>query len=217
MSMLRSGRLPVLAAAVCLVFAVPAAAAPAVDPNRAVEVVNHAVDDAFKTFAGKGLSQDEAHRAADDLIRRYTDLRVLSAAILGRYWTAASPADQEKFLTLLVNYAIAGWASQIISLDPKDKITIAGAVPAGETVRVHAVSTSPGEDPTPVDFIVSAADGRLIISDALIENVSFIRTMHDDFSAFLGSNGGRLEALMAAMQKKIDANSVAGAPAPPKK
>ncbi len=194
-----------------------AAPARALDQGAAVALVNHAVDDAFKTFAGRGLSQDEARRAADDLIRRYTDLRVLSAAILGRYWTAAASADQEKFMPLLVNYAIAGWASQITTLDPKDKITVAGAEPAGETVRVHAVSASPGEDPTPVDFIVSAIDGRLIISDALVDNVSFIRTMHDDFTAFLGSNGGRLEALMAAMQKKIDANSVAGAPAPAKK
>jgi len=208
-------RLIVLAAALFgFGYAVPARA---LDQGAAVALVNHAVDDAFKTFAGKGLSQDQAHRAADDLIRRYTDLRVLSAAILGRYWTAAAPADQEKFMPLLVNYAIAGWASQITTLDPKDKITVTGAEPAGEIVRVHAVSTSPGEDPTPIEFVVSTVDGRLIISDALIENVSFIRTMHDDFTAFLGSNGGRLETLMAAMQKKIDANSVAGAPAPAKK
>jgi len=216
MSMLRSGRLFVLAAAFCLVFAMPAAPAPAVDPNRAVEVVNHAVDDAFKTFAGKSLSQDEAQRQADELIRRYTDLRVISSEILGRYWTAATPADQEKFMVLLVNYAVAGWASQITTLDTTDKITVTGTRPRGEAVRVHAVSTSPGEDPTPIDFIVSAIDGRLIISDAVVDDVSFIRTMHDDFTAFLGSNGGRLEALMAAMQKKIDANSVAGAPAPKK-
>lgn len=213
MSMLRSGRLFVLAAVFCLVFAMPAAPAPAVDPNRAVEVVNHAVADAFKTFAGKTLSRDEAHRLTDELIRRYTDPRVISAAILGRYWTAAAPQEQDKFAPLLVNYAIAGWASSITSLDTNQKVSATGAAVAGERVIVHAVSTQPGEAPTPVDFVVLAADGRLIISDALIGNVSFIRTMHDDFTAFLGSNGGRLEALMTAMQKKIDANAVAGAPA----
>jgi len=216
MPMLRSGRVFVLAAAFCLVFAVPAVPAPAVDPNRAVEVVNHAVGDAFKTFAGKPLSRDEAHRRADDLIRRYTDLRVISAEILGRYWTAASPQDQDKFMPLLVNYAIAGWASEVTTLDTNQKISVTGASAAGEKVLVRAISTEPGEAPTPIVFVVSAIDGRLIISDAVIDNVSFIRTMHDDFTAFLASNGGRLEALMAAMQKKIDANAVAGAPVPPK-
>ncbi|MBV8535441.1 MAG: ABC transporter substrate-binding protein [Alphaproteobacteria bacterium] len=188
----------------------------ALDQAAAVTLVNHAVDDAFKTFAGTGLSRDQARRKADELIRRYTDLRVISSEILGRYWTAAAPADQQKFMALLLDYAVAGWASQITTVDPKDKIIVTGAAPAGDTVRVHAVSTSPGEDATPLEFIVSAADGRLIISDALVENVGFIRTMHDDFTAFLGSNGGRLEALMAAMQNKIDANSVAGAPVPAK-
>jgi ABC-type transporter MlaC component len=207
-------RLVVLAAAFYgLGHTVPARA---VDAGAAAGLVNHAVDDAFKTFAGKSLSQEEAHRQADELIRRYTDLHVISSGILGRYWTAATQADQEKFMVLLVNYAIAGWASQITTLDTKDKITVTGTVPAGETVHVHAVSTSPGDTPTPLDFVVSAMDGRLIISDAVIDNVSFIRTMHDDFTAFLGSNGGRLEVLMAAMQKKIDANSVAGAPTPQK-
>jgi ABC-type transporter MlaC component len=208
-------RLIVVAVAVSgFAYASPARA---LDQAAAVTLVNRAVDDAFKTFAGTDLSQDQAHSKADDLIRRYTDLRVISSEILGRYWTAAAPADQEKFMPLLVDYAIAGWASQITTLDPKDKITVTGASPAGETVRVHAVSMSPGADPTPIEFVVSAMDGKLIISDALVENVSFIRTMHDDFTAFLGSNGGRLETLMAAMQKKIDANSVGGAPVPAKK
>jgi ABC-type transporter MlaC component len=185
------------------------APAGAVDQNAAIALINQAVADALKTFSGTH-TQAEKRRLAETLIARYTDLRVLAATILGRYWTAAAPADQSKFTALLVDYALSGWASQVSDVSGGDTIKVTGTQPAGTAIIVHSVAISPGQAPTPIDWTVGpAADGHLIIRDASVDHVSFITTMHDDFTSYLNNNGGRLETLMAAMQRKIDANIAA--------
>ena len=192
--------------------AVSAAPARAIDANAAGAFVTRAMDDAIRTFSGKAMSPAEKARAAQELIGRYADLRGLSAAILGRYWTAATPDQQAKFPPLLVQYALSAWAPMGGLGGSDDKMRITSTQPAGQSLVVHSVIGAPGEQPTPLDWTVStAADGRLILTDVVVDNVSFIRTMRDDFSSFLASNGGRLDALMTAMQKKIVANAPAAA------
>lgn len=178
----------------------------AVDQGAAIALVNQAVGDALKTFSGQH-TQAERRRLAEGLIKRYTDMRVISAAILGGYWAKATPVQQTKFMELLLDYALSGWASQVSDVSGTDTIKVTGTQPAGAAMIVHSLSITPGEQPTPIDWTVaSAADGRLIITDASVEHVSFITTMRDDFTSYLNNNGGRVETLMTAMQRKIDAN-----------
>jgi phospholipid transport system substrate-binding protein len=206
---LRFGLLVAVLALGCVVSAVPARA---LDANAANAFVTRALDDAVRTFSGKTMSPDDKARAAQELIGRYADLRGLSAAILGRYWTGATPDQQAKFPPLLVQYALSAWAPMGDIGGGDNKMRITSTQPAGQSLVVHALIGSPGEQPTPLDWTVStAADGRLILTDVVVDNVGFIRTMHDDFSSFLASNGGRLDTLMAAMQKKIDANAAPAA------
>jgi len=186
------------------------APARALDATAASAFVTRALDDAIRTFSGKTMSPADKARAAQELIGRYADLRGLSAAILGRYWTGATADQQAKFLPLLVQYALSAWAPMGDIGGGDDKMRITRTEPAGQRLIVHALIGAPGEQPTPLDWTVATgADGRLILTDVAVDNVSFIRTMHDDFSSFLASNGGRLDALMAAMQKKVDANAPA--------
>lgn len=194
------------AAATVIVHAAPARA---VDQEAAVALVNQAVGDALKTFVGRH-TQAEKRRLAEDLIRRYTDMRMISAGILGRYWSKATPDQQTKFMALLLDYALSGWASQVSDVSGTDTIKVTGTRQAGAAIIVYSVSITPGEQPTPIDWTVApAADGHLIITDASVDHVSFITTMRDDFTSYLNNNGGQLETLMAAMQRKIDANLAA--------
>lgn len=187
------------------------APARAVDPGAAGALVTHAVDDAITTFSGRKMSREERAKAARDLMGRYSDLRLISATILGRYWTSASADQQAKFPPLLVEYALSAWAPMGDLGAGDSKIRVSGTEPAGDRLTVHALAGAPGEQPTPLDFTVAGEGGKLVITDVVVDHVSFITTMRDDFTSFLRSNGGRLDALMAAMQKKIDANAVATA------
>ncbi len=195
-------------AVVALTLSPPARA---VEPQAAVTLVQQAVKDAMDQFAGKQFSAEESRPKLDALVDRYIDRRQIAEAILGRYWKRATPEQQTRFEKLVLDYALSGFGGGVTDLSAEQKITVTGTAVDGERVTVHSVSTEPGEDPTPVEWVIGPVGGRTVIVDVFIEGVSPITTMRDDFTAVLRSNGGNIDGLMAAMQKKMDANKAAGA------
>ena len=182
----------------------------AVDPQAASGLVKQAVQEAMDQFAGKTLAREETRRQLEQMVDRYVDRRQIAEAILGRYWTRASAEQQTKFQKLVFEYALSAFGGGMTDMSAQQKITVTGTAVDGDRVTVHSVSTEPGEDPSPIDWVVgAAADGRAIVVDVFIDGVSPIKTMHDDFLAVLHGNGGSVDGLMVAMQKKIDANKAA--------
>ncbi len=182
----------------------------ALDEKAADALVDKVVQDAMSSLAGKNLPPAERNKVVRRLIDTYADLQQTSADVLGRYWTRASDADRAKFKSLVIDYILAVWGQQLDDMTPDQKILVKSAEPQGDRVVVHSQSIEAGEEPTPVDWVVgSTADGRLIIVDVTVDNVSPVRTIKDDFTSFLRTNGGQLSALFVAMQKKIDMASAA--------
>lgn len=191
---------------VCLAAGVTASGpARALDQNAAATFVDEVARDVLTSLGGKKLSIDERNRVVNGLFDRYVDVPQTSQDILGRYWARASAEEQAKFQTILIQYVLSVWGNALGDIAPGQKITVTRSEPAGDRVTVHALSTEPGEDPTPVEFLVgAAADGRLKVLDVRAVGVSPIQTMRDDFASFLRTNGGQVGLLIAAMQKKID-------------
>ena len=201
-------------AVVALTLSPPARA---IEPQAATAFVQQAVKDAMDQFAGKKFTAEESRPKLDALVDRYIDRRQIAEAILGRYWARATAEQQAKFEHLVLDYAMSGFGGGVTDLSADQKITITGTAVDGDRVTVHSVSTEPGDDPTPVEWSIGTVGGRTVIVDVFIEGVSPIKTMRDDFTAVLRSNGGSIDGLMAAMQKKMDANKAANAAAAPAK
>ncbi|HEX9461861.1 MAG TPA: ABC transporter substrate-binding protein [Alphaproteobacteria bacterium] len=181
------------------------ATAKALDAPAATATVNQAVQEATDAFAGKTVSREERRRMADRLVQRFADRQQMAAAVLGRYWTRTSAADQTKFQSMIIDYALAFWGDGLSDISKDQKITVTSSEAQGSQILLHSLSTEPGSDPTPIDWLVgTAADGHAVILDLVVEGVSPIKTMRDDFAAVLRTNGGDLGLLMQAMQKKID-------------
>jgi len=195
-------------AALFLCQAVPARA---VETQAAVAFVQTAIKEAMGEFAGKNLAAEVSRPKLDALVDRYIDRRQIAEAILGRYWPRATAEQQGKFENLVLDYAMSGFGGGLSDLSAEQKITVTGSAVDGDRVVVHSVSTEPGDDPTPIDWVVGTVGARMVIVDVFIEGVSPIKTMRDDFTAVLRSNGGGIDGLMAAMQKKMDANKAATA------
>jgi len=176
-----------------------------------VALVQKAVKEAIGEFAGKKLSAEASRPKLDALIDRYIDRRQIAETILGRYWARATTEQQAKFERLVLDYAMNGFGGAASEISAEQKITVTGSAVEGDHVVVHTVSIEPGDDPTPIDWVVGSVGGRTVFVDVFIEGVSPIKTMRDDFTAVLRSNGGSIDGLMAAMQKKMDANKAAAA------
>ena len=173
------------------------------DVEDAKTQVHAVVEDAVSSFAGKAIPWPERVAKLHEMIAKYGDLRICSQDILGRYWTKATPEQQDDFTKLVVDYVIGSWSGQIgqLSATFHVDITSAEALPDGHVV-VH--STSLSQTTLPVDwFLIRSPDGRMVFSDVNVEGISIIQTLRSDFTGIIRANGGKLESLLEALRSKI--------------
>ena len=195
-----------LAAAALAVMGLAGRPALALDVEVAKTFVAKAIDDTLSTYAGKTLSGDQRAAKLRDTIGRFADPALTGRDILGRYWAKATPDEQRRFATTLVDYVVATWNESLSDIDANVRIEVTAAEPQGDRVLVHSVATQPNELPNTVDWLVAAdTAGRLVAADVSVGGVSLVNTMKADFTSVLRANSGQMEGLLAAMKKKIDA------------
>ncbi|ARJ64596.1 hypothetical protein WV31_02340 [Magnetospirillum sp. ME-1] len=181
----------------------------AADVEQGRRVVQSAVDEGISTFVGKTHPLPERTRLLDNLLRRYVDPPMLSASILGRYWGKITPAEQNAFSELFVRYLVSSYVSILGRAEPGTTVKVAQAMDLGTRVRVLSSASLPSQpgEPIPVEWeVATTAEGKPAIMDLTAQGVSLIRAMKDDFASVLRSSGGKIEPLMEALQRKIEAN-----------
>lgn len=178
----------------------------ALEPDAAAAFVDQAIHDVYATMAGKNLSREERVAVLNSVIQRYANIEKTSETLTGPSWGHASAADQTAFEQTLVAYMLALWSEPLGDISPGQKVSITSSMARGDKVLVESAATAPHEDPTYLEWTVaSTPDGHPFIADVSVEGVSLIRVMKSDFSSVLFANAGRLDGLIAGMQRKIRA------------
>lgn len=184
----------------------------ALDEPAAVAFVEEVVREAYKTLSPKELRPEQRRQIIRDLVHHYADVAQVAEGLVGRFWARATPEDQARFQGIFVDYMLSGLAGDMLTdVGPEPHIKIRGAQRTGERIVVQSVSQDPGEDPLSVDWVVSTGrDGRAaVVLDVMVEGVSPLKVMKEEFTSFMYSNSGRLDALIIVLQKKIDAKFAA--------
>jgi phospholipid transport system substrate-binding protein len=198
-----------LAVLLTLCFALQPSGGHAADVDQGRKTVQAAVDEGLSTFVGKKHPLAERSRLLDDLLRRYVDPPMLSASILGRYWSKISPAEQQAFSDLFIRYLVSSYVSILGRAEPGTTLTVKDGVEVGSRIKINSMASLPSQpgEPIPVEWEVAAnANGKPVIMDLTAQGVSLIRAMKDDFASVLRASGGKIEPLMEALQRKIEAN-----------
>jgi len=153
--------------------------------------------------AGSEGTRVEQFRALFDVS---FDLPAIGQLVLGRHWKSATPEQQKQFLDLFEQQEVLIWARRFKSYNgEKLVVESASADPATPSrFRVDSRIDKTGGQPIPLEWLVVQAAGGWRIVDVTIENASMALTLRQDFESVLQSNGGKIDALLAAMQKKID-------------
>ncbi|MBI3443794.1 MAG: ABC transporter substrate-binding protein [Magnetospirillum sp.] len=181
----------------------------AADVDLARRTVQSAVDEGLSTFVGKTIPLEQRTRLLDSLLRRYVDPTMLSASILGRYWPKITPAEQSAFSELFVRYLVTSYVGLLGRAESGLRFTVEGGQDLGARARVLSNAYLPSEPVTPIPVVWEVAtnpQGKPVVMDLTAQGVSLIRAMHDDFASVLRSSGGKIEPLMAGLQRKIDDN-----------
>lgn len=121
---------------------------------------------------------------------------------LGEYRKNASDSDVSAFTAEFQNYAVAVYQSYFARYQGQT-LKVTGAVEhAPGDVVVSTLLVSPnGDAPLPIEFRVIDDEGKPMIVDLSVEGVWLAQEERDQFTAFLGQNGGSVPALTAHLKQ----------------
>lgn len=155
----------------------------------------------------KDTSLDQASREAQfrTMLEANVDTESTSRTVLGRYWSVATDAQRQEFQQLYREYLIKIYAARFSGF-------------SGQTFDVKGSRAGPDKDVVVLSTINPAAAGGATytvnwrvrpvgdgfrIVDVMAEGVSLLVTHNQEFSSVIQNNGGRVDALLAALRKRM--------------
>ena len=137
-----------------------------------------------------------------ELLQNDFDVPGIGQFVLGRYWRAATPQEQQEFLQLFQEYVVQAYSARLGEYGGAP-FRVTGSRPAGDEVVVTSEIARPGAPPIQVDWFLVNRGGALKITDVYVGGVSMKVTQRDEFSAVIQRNGGQVAPLLAQLRQKI--------------
>jgi len=130
------------------------------------------------------------------------DLSYMGQQALGKYWAGATPEQQARYLKAVVGAEAHAYAERFGQYGGQTlaigKITTR---PNGVTVVDSRLNQTNGQ-PIKIEWEVRDVGGAPRITDVKIEGVSMVITRRTDFSSYIQSNGGKVEALIQELEAR---------------
>ena len=151
-----------------------------------------------------GPSVPKAQRTA--LFRRIFasdfDLRDASRFVLGPVGRELNPEQQQEFQTLFRDYLAEAYSARLTEY-AGEPFRVTGVRPNGNETIVSSQVQRRSGSPVQMDWHVINRDGRFLVSDVYVDGVSMKVTHRQEFAAIIQRNGGRPEALLAALRQQL--------------
>ncbi len=162
-------------------------------------------ENAVALLTDRQIDANDKAAALHQLFVEGFDIRTLSRAVLGRHWRKADDAQRAAYVQAFEAYVVKTYVRRLSQLD-EVSVKIKGARELNEKdTLVSTRFAGPNGQPLNIDWRVRTRDGEAKIIDVIIEGVSMAVTQRAEFSALIRSNGGKLDMLIAALEKKAAA------------
>lgn len=132
------------------------------------------------------------------------DVPAIGKFVLGRHWRVATPAQQAQYLSLFERYIVIIYSERFDGY-AGEQFRVLGEYPGdhGEITVNSEVVRAGGGQPIRIDWRVEKTDGAFKIADVMIEGVSMAQTQRQEFSSVIMQNGGKVQALLDILAKKV--------------
>lgn len=160
-------------------------------------------DTAMTTVAVPGIADDERNARFRTLFVTFFDLPEIGKLVLGRYWRAATPAEQQEFIKLFEDIQVLTWAKRFRDYSG-ETLEIVGVTPDGELkYTVDSLIRRQKQAPIAVTWVVhKTAEGYQVL-DIKVEGASMAFTHRSEYTSVIQASGGKVAGLLDAMKKKI--------------
>ncbi len=169
----------------------------------AVSFVDALGKEAVAVMADKTISRSQRVERFRDLFHRGFDIPSLARFALGRYWSVATPPQQQEYLRQFDEMVVRSYAAHFESYGGGSFRITANRSDADRDVFVTTVVTPNEGPPVNVEWRVRQRDGRFGIIDVVIEGVSMSVSERQEFSSVIQAKGGNIDAFLQALRNKV--------------
>lgn len=178
-------------------------AANPVQAATADQFIREVGTETLKALGDRSLTTEKREGLVRNLLTNHLDMDAVGRFCLGRYSRNITPEQKKEYDALFEDYLTKVYA-QLLSqyngetLDVRDGTKAAGS----ETVVESQINRQNGP-PIRVEWKTHEKDGKPRVTDVIVEGVSMAFTQRQQFESVIQNNGGKIDALFAAMKKQI--------------
>ena len=163
--------------------------------------VNNLGDQGIQAL-GPNVPQPQRIARFRDLFQSNFDVSEIGRFVIGRYWRAYTPEQQQEFLRLFQEYTAIAYAERLSQYGGAQFATTGAQTNGDETVVSSQVRRQNGQ-PVEIDWHLIQQGDQFKITDVYVDRVSMKVTQRDEFAQIIQNNGGRPEALLAVLRQKL--------------
>ena len=180
-------------------------AQPAMAASPAEQFVADNVQKGLAILNNTQMSKDQRRSDFRSFLLNLTDIKAIADYTLGQYRRTASPDDLATYEAAFRDYALGVYQSYFNKYSGQTlQVTGSYALGSDETVvkTVMVDPKKPSGKPLEVDFRVVTQGPRMVVVDFSVEGVWIRELERNDFTSYLGQNGGNLALLTQNLRKK---------------
>jgi phospholipid transport system substrate-binding protein len=150
------------------------------------------------------------------LLENDFDLQGIARFALGGHVRQMTPEQQQEFLALYRDNLVQAYSRKLAQY-AGEPFHVTGSRQVGDETIVTSEVERAGGAPVEIDWHVVDRDGHPLVNDVAIDGVSQKVTQRNQFGAIIQRNGGRPEAVIAALRQELagDAEPRSGSSVPP--
>lgn len=175
-------------------------------PARAAEAdtfIRQVGNDTLKALEDKSLTQEKREDLLRTLINTHLDLEAVGRFCLGRYSRNLTDAQRPEYQKLFEEYLVKVYSQLLAQYDGQKFEVRDGVRNAGSESIVESQIIRQNGPPIRVEWKTHEKNGKPLVTDVVVEGVSMAFTQRQQFESVIQNNGGKIEALFAAMKKQI--------------
>lgn len=173
------------------------------DPKKAEAFMSTMGATVINILTDKSISDQERAEKFQQILDTSFNVKAAGKFVLGRYWKQASAEEKQQFLQLFKETTVASYATRFKEYT-SEKFEVTGSrreADGGVTVLSRIVRSKGPE--IAIDWKTFEKNGEMRIYDVVLEGISMSVTLRSEYAAVIQQGGGNIQALNAALEKKL--------------
>jgi phospholipid transport system substrate-binding protein len=159
---------------------------------------------AINVTVDKSLTPTQLDAKYDELLNGAFDMQTIGEFVIGRVWLRITPEQKQEYLNLFQKLVLKIYGGRMHFYSGEGfHVTDIRPQSTADTVVNTEIIHSDGSAPTPIDWTVRDANGKLAILDVSVDGVSQSVTERDEFADILARNGENFDALLNVIRQKV--------------